>query len=40
MPRVACLMMQKDEDELLQTWARYHGYLCNYSTALKHGVAG
>jgi hypothetical protein len=20
-------MMQKDEDELLQTWARYHGYL-------------
>jgi hypothetical protein len=27
MPRVACLMMLKDEGELLRTWIEYHGRL-------------
>ncbi len=27
MPRVACLMMQKDEDDLLWPWVKYHSHL-------------
>jgi hypothetical protein len=27
LPRVACLMMQKDEDHLLEPWIQYHAYL-------------
>src|SRR4051794_8936502 len=30
MPRIACLMMQKDEDILLRPWLLYHGYLFGF----------
>ncbi len=30
MPRVACLMMQKDEAYLLRPWLLYHGYLFGF----------
>ena len=30
MPRVACLMMQKNEDILLEPWLLYHGHLFGY----------
>lgn len=30
MVRVACIMMQKDEDHLLEPWIEYHAYLFGY----------
>src|SRR5271170_8315503 len=30
MTRIACLMMQKDEDLLLRPWLLYHGYLFGF----------
>lgn len=29
-PRVACIMMQKNEDDLLEPWMAYHGWMFGY----------
>jgi hypothetical protein len=39
MPNVACVMMQRDENELLEPWLVYHGYLFGYEnlSVIDHG---
>jgi tetratricopeptide (TPR) repeat protein len=35
-PRVACIMMQKDEDHLLEPWLAYHGYLFGFENLIVY----
>jgi tetratricopeptide (TPR) repeat protein len=35
-PRVACIMMQKDEELLLEPWLAYHGYLFGFENLIVY----